>query len=279
MQSGVKGMLGLLPEMVCAVERLPFNRRCTGGRKFCWAAFDMAEVQAIRHAAGGTINDVILSTLVGAIARYTCLHGQTVANRLIRVACPVNVRRNESEIGNRVSLLPVVLPLDMDKPVNTLRAAAARMEIMKKARVASMLAIAGECFFIAPPALQAALLRAAPEFMLPLPLSNIICTNVPGSRTPLYALGRRMIAAYPQVPTGYDLGINCAVTSYAENLYFGVVADAHAAPDGHRLRDFLYSAFDDLRRSVGVNRTPRTRAESRAETRTSKWQLSRAALP
>lgn len=50
-----------------------------------------------------------------------------------------------------------------------------------------------------------------------------------------------MIASYPQVPTGYDLGINCAVTSYAGRLFFGLIGDAHLAPDVNRLRDFLYS--------------------------------------
>jgi diacylglycerol O-acyltransferase len=269
MQSGVKGILGLLPEIIGPVERLPFNKRCTGDRTFCWAEFDMAEVQAIRHAAGGTINDVVLSTLTGAIARYTRRPGETVDDRLIRVVCPVNLRQNESEIGNRISILPVVLPLNMNNPVNMLRAVAARMEIMKNARVASMLALAGGCFGILPPALQAALWRVVPEFTLPLPLFNIICTNIPGSRAPLYSLGRRMIAAYPQVPTGYDLGVNCAVTSYAGKLFFGMIADPQAAPDVHRLRDFLYSAFGDLRRSVRVSRTPRKGGENRAKTQTS----------
>jgi hypothetical protein len=55
-----------------------------------------------------------------------------------------------------------------------------------------------------------------------------------------------MIAVYPQVPTGYDLGINCAVESYDGKLFFGLVADAHAASDVNRLRDFLYASFREL---------------------------------
>jgi hypothetical protein len=53
-----------------------------------------------------------------------------------------------------------------------------------------------------------------PDIILPVPLMNMICTNVSGSAVPLYAVGRRMIATYPQVPTGYDLGVGCAVQSY-----------------------------------------------------------------
>lgn len=47
---------------------------------------------------------------------------------------------------------------------------------------------------------------------------------VPGSRDALYSVGRRMIASYPQVPAGYDLGINCAVTSYCGKLCVGLSA-------------------------------------------------------
>jgi hypothetical protein len=59
-----------------------------------------------------------------------------------------------------------------------------------------------------------------------------------------------MIAAYPQVPTGYDLGVNCAVESYDGKLFFGLLADAQSASDVHRLRDLLYVAFRELRASA-----------------------------
>jgi diacylglycerol O-acyltransferase len=85
----------------------------------------------------------------------------------------------------------------------------------------------------------------------------MICTNVPGSPVPLYAVGRRLIASYPQVPTGYELGVGCAVQSYDGRLFFGLIADAHVASDVHRLRDFLYVAFDELRRAAGLKKSPR----------------------
>jgi hypothetical protein len=78
----------------------------------------------------------------------------------------------------------------------------------------------------------------------------MICTNVIGSPTPLYAVGRRMLAAYPQVPTGYDLGIGCAAHSYDGKLFFGLIADTQAAPDVDRLRDFMIESFQELRRSA-----------------------------
>lgn len=96
-----------------------------------------------------------------------------------------------------------------------------------------------------------------PLIPFPVPLFNLICTNIPGSATPLYALGRRMIASYPQVPTGYELGVGVAVQSYDGKLFFGLNADAGAAGDVTRLRDYISSAFEDLRRAAGLRKSRR----------------------
>jgi hypothetical protein len=95
----------------------------------------------------------------------------------------------------------------------------------------------------------------------------MICTNVQGSPVPLYAVGRRMLSSYPQVPTGYDLGIGCAVQSYNGRLCFGLIADAHAGADVNRLRDYLYKAFEELRRAVGAKKPRRKAAPSRPQSR------------
>jgi len=89
---------------------------------------------------------------------------------------------------------------------------------------------------------------------MPLPLLNMICTNIPGSPTPLYCVGQRMIASYPQVPTGYELGIGCAAQSYNGKIFFGLTSDSHAAPDADRLRDFIQVSFTELCRAAGVKK-------------------------
>ncbi len=266
-QDGSKGLVDFLPELLVSVERLPFNKPCREGRKFCWADFDMAEVQAIRDAVGGRVNDVILSVLTRALARYVKLHGQSVMKRYVRIIVPVSLRKagQEGKLGNQITFIPVALPLDVQDPAEMLRAVAARTEVMKHSGAAAVLGIAAACIAKAPPPLQALFWWGLPELILPVPLFNMICTNVPGPPNPLYALGRRMIAAYPQVPTGYDLGINCAVESYDGKLFFGLVADAHAAPDVTRLRDFLYVAFREL--SQAARKTARPRAKQARQRR------------
>jgi diacylglycerol O-acyltransferase / wax synthase len=254
MQSDLTGLRGLLPELAASVERLPFNKPCGGQRKFCWAELDLAQAQAVREAVGGTLNDVILTVLTRALTHYVRLHGESAVNRFVRIVCPVSLRNggHQGELGNQISFLPVALPLDVRSPVRLMRAVTERMGIMKHAGAAGWVALLAACIAAMPTPLQAMLWRGLPEIILPLSLFNMICTNVPGSPVPLYAVGRRMIASYPQVPTGWDLGVGCAVQSYDGKLCFGLIADAHAAPDVGRLRDFLYDSFEELRRSAGL---------------------------
>jgi diacylglycerol O-acyltransferase / wax synthase len=254
MQNGLKELVDLLPELAESMERLPFNRPCGTERKFCWADLDLARIQAVREALGGTVNDVILTIVTRALARYTKLHGESIVNRFVRVVCPVSLRNGGSngELGNQISFLPVALPLDVRSPARMLEAVAKRTSTMKHAGAAGWVALAGGCIAAMPTPLQALLWRGLPELILPVSLFNLICTNVPGSPVPLYAVGRRMIAAYPQVPTGWDLGVGCAVQSYNGKLCFGLIADAIAGSDVNRLRDLLYVAFQELCRAAGL---------------------------
>ena len=126
-QKGSKGLFSFLPELLVSVERLPFNKPCGEGRKFCWAEFDMAEVKAIREALGGRVNDVILTMLTRALACYVKLHGQSIMKRFVRIVCPVSLRKpgQEESLGNQISFMPVALPMDVQDPAEMLRAIAA----------------------------------------------------------------------------------------------------------------------------------------------------------
>ena len=270
----------VLPELLQPPERFHFNKPCSGDRRFCWAEVDFSEVQAIRAALGGKVNDCILSVVVRAIARYIRLHGEKVNGRFLRVVCPVNLRGGEQgeSLGNRITFLPVVLPLDVRDPVEMLRAVAARMEIMKNVRAAEMIAIFASCLGTTPAPVQELFWRGLPMIPLPLPLLNVICTNVPGSPSALYTVGRRLLASYPHVPTGYELGVGVAVQSYDGKLFFGVTSDAHVAPDVARLRDYIRVCFDELCKAAGVRRArPRSTAPRAARPRPAK--RTKAAKP
>ena len=251
-QDALQKVITLLPELAASSDRFVFNKPCTGERKFCWTEFSLADVQSIRESAGGTVNDVILTIVTRAVAAYVKLHGEPVAGRFVRVVCPVSVRQNDQgeSLGNQISFLPVALPLGIEDPIEMLHAVSLRTEIMKNARAAHLVALMAGFLGAAPPPLQAFFWGTIPQVTLPLSLLNLICTNVPGSPTALYAVGRKMVASYPHVPTGYELGVNVAVQSYDGNLYCGLTADAQVVPDAEKLRDFIQKSFVELHRAA-----------------------------
>jgi diacylglycerol O-acyltransferase / wax synthase len=286
MQNGLQGIGELLPELAVSVERLPFNKPCGSDRKFCWTDLGLAEAQAIRGKLGGTLNDVILTALTRALSRYVRLHGESAVNRFVRIVCPVSLRNGDrqGDLGNQISFLPVALPLDVRSPLRLMHAVTERTKIMKHAGAAGWVALAAACIAAMPTPLQALLWRGIPEVILPVSLFNLICTNVPGSPVPLYAAGRRMIASYPQVPTGWDLGVGCAVQSYDGKLCVGFIADAHAAPDIGRLRDLFRDAFDELRRAARVKpadgtQPRRAAGKSRSRARGARASRIRSRVP
>lgn len=236
------------------VERAPFNKPFKGKRKLGVSEFSFAEIRAIRGQCGGTVNDVVLAVLGGAVGRYLEMHGQKTEDRMLRVATPVNVRRDDErgKLGNRVSMLLVEVPLGIDDPVERLRAITERTEKLKRQNVADGMELLAEGIGRMPPALQAL------AGMLPQPtntVANIVCTNVPGPMIPLYCVGHRLLANYPLIPLGWEMGVSCGVTSYDQKLYFGLMADADCAPDVERLKEFLDQAFVELRAAGGVPRS------------------------
>lgn len=242
-------LVNIMPELAAPAERLPFNVVCHGPQKFAWTEIPMAEIKAIRQSCGGTVNDVILTVTTQAFRRYAELHGTKLKGRSIRIVIPVNVRGkgDVSELGNRISFLPVTLPLDIRDPQKLFAFVRERMEYLKRARAAEFVGFAGGLFSTVPTAILAAIGPLASQ--LPLSLCNLICTNVPGPQIPLYLLGHKMLAWYPYVPIGGEMGVNCAILTYNGMAYFGFTCDVNAVPDPEHLEKFVTTSFAELLRS------------------------------
>ncbi len=243
-----------VPYFQVPVQRAHFNKPLKGQLRLAVSEFSFAEIRAIRAASGGTVNDVVLAVLGGALGRYLEMHGQNIDGRSLRVLTPVNIRREDQRgaLGNRVSMLLVEVPVGVRDPIERLKAINERTDALKRGNVADGLQLLGDMLNGGPPALQAL------AGLLPQPpntLANIVCTNVPGPMIPLYSIGHRMLAHYPLVPLGWEMGIACGVTSYDQKLYFGLMADSDAAPDVDRLKEFLDQAFVELRAAAGVGKS------------------------
>jgi diacylglycerol O-acyltransferase len=250
-RASVPGLSQLLAALATPVSLLPFNRACSGERKVMWSRFSFAEARAIRAVLKGTVNDVVLTVLAGAVARYVEHHGQQVDGRSLRVMMPVSMRREDQRgtLGNLISLMPLEIPLDIRDPLARFQQINRRTLAVKSARAPESFNMLVALVGILPASVQAAIGAMA---TFPLPPVNMVATNVPGPQVPLYVMGRRMIDYYPYVPVGYGVGCGCAIMSYDQRLYFGLTSDAQAMPDVESLRAFLEDSFVELREAAGV---------------------------
>jgi diacylglycerol O-acyltransferase len=252
----------LMPELLAPTERLPFNVVCYGPHKFHSAELPVAQMRAAKRACGATLNDVVLALVTSAIRRYAELHGVPVKGRLLRIIVPVSVRGkgDVTDLGNRITFLPLTIPLDIRNPIELIAAIRERLAFLKNVHVAELVSLAGTLLGTIPPPAQA--LAGPIASQLPLSLCNTICTNVPGPKVPLYLIGHRMLACYPYVATSSDLGMNCAILTYNGTAYFGFTGDVHAMPDVERLGKFLRMSFAELRKAVAIRAARSDRARS-----------------
>ena len=256
-------MIELLSELASPAERLPFNTVCRGPQKFAWTEVPLADIKAVKNKWGGTVNDVVLTTVTLAFGRYAEQRGVKLKGRSLRIVIPVNVRGNgdATELGNQLSFVPVPVPLDIRDPRKLLTVVRERVEILKRARAADFVGLLGGVMAALPSAFWANIGPVASQ--LPLSLCNIICTNVPGPQIPLYIMGHKMLAWYPWVPIGGLMGINCAILTYNGTAYFGFTGDVHAAPDLERLEKFVNQSFAEFTTGGTAEVTPKQHQRAR----------------
>lgn len=239
----------VLPAVTAPPPILPFNGECSGERRLGWSEFSFADARKVRNVLGGTVNDVVLTVLSEAVARYTKHHGQNIKGKEMRFMVPVSLRQKEQRgaLGNLISILPVEIPLDVTDLPTRFRLVNEKTAVMKEAKLAESLMTFGALYGIIPAPLQSILGQIA---SLPFPPFNMVATNVPGPQVPLYLAGRKMLVQYPYVPIGYKLGLGCAILSYNQYLYFGLSSDAQAMPDVEKFKEILDEVFADLLQTV-----------------------------
>jgi WS/DGAT/MGAT family acyltransferase len=212
----------------------PFNQPIGPHRRFDWLTTSLDDIARVRERLGGTVNDVVLTVVTGAMSRWLRKSRQTDVDELdFRVMTPVSVRtRGErGALGNRVAAWFVPLPLaerDRRRRHQRVREATERLKQREEALGGETITRLAEWLGPAPVSLAARLLREATPF-------NMVVTNVPGPRTPLYLLGARLLEAHPLVPLLGTLGLGIALLSYERTLSWGFVADRDLVPDLHDL--------------------------------------------
>jgi diacylglycerol O-acyltransferase / wax synthase len=228
----------------------PFNQPIGPHRRFDWLPMSLDEIGALRSALGGTLNDVVLAVAAGALRRFLKISRHTDPDALeLRAMAPVSMRAlgEHGQLGNRVSAWLVPLPIGERDPLRRyakVRETTAELKAHHEALGTETLSQAIEWLGSTPITLGARLMRDTSPF-------NLVITNVPGPRTPLFLLGSRMLAAHPWVPLMGVLGIGIALFSYERTLSWGFSADWDLVPDLHDLVLEVEREFQQLRRAAG----------------------------
>jgi len=207
----------------------PFNVEIGPHRRFAITQADLAELKAVKDAYGGTVNDVILSIVSGAIGNYLRARGHDTEDLEMRALVPVSVRAEEEHgaLGNRISAMMAPLPVWSEDPVERLQILTEQMGDLKASGQAVGAEIITKITDFAPTTIasQAARLQPAQRFF------NLVVTNVPGPQFPLYVLGRQMESIFPMVPLARRQALCVGIMSYNGQVNFGLVGDYDAMAD------------------------------------------------
>ena len=246
MQTISRAMASAAPVFMQPAPATPFNRPVGPGRSYSMLPMSFAELRGVRSVLGGTINDVVLSTLAGGLGAYLRSVGQETNGVELRVMVPVNVRSDADKdaLGNQVSMFLVPIPVGLTDAVERHKALMATMSGLKEANQAGGFAMMSRMQDQVPPILQAMAGMMSPPVQ---PLFNIVCTNVPGPQVPLYLAGRKMEGLWPLLPLSMGLGLGVALTSYNGVLYWGVGADPALVPDVSQVVACISAAFEALK--------------------------------
>jgi diacylglycerol O-acyltransferase / wax synthase len=230
----------------------PLNVPIGPHRRYDWVQADLDEFRAIKTALGGTVNDVVLTVVAGALRAHWLAHDRPVGGVELRAMVPVSVRADAERgaLGNRVSMVWAPLPLHAADPLERFRIVHGAMAGLKESGQAVGAEVLTRLTGFAPPTVlqQAARLQTRQR------LFNLTVTNVPGPQEPLYLLGRRMLAFHPQVPLAGNTALGIAVMSYAGTIDFGLLSDYDALPDLEALAADLDAAIARLAVAAGVRR-------------------------
>jgi len=242
------GMSHTVKAMLPPVSRTSLNPPHVGTtRSFDWAEFDLAAVKAVKNAASAKVNDVVLSTVAGAMRTFLRRRGDDVDDIRFRALVPVSTHERGSDaLENEVSALLLPLPIGEPDARRRLSLVSRWMSTEKSSGEVQALSIIQKLADIGSFGIMTAMARAAAH----LRLYNVIVTNIRGPDFPLYFLGAPLCGAYPLVPLFGDNAVGIALLSCGGKLFWGFNADRDRVPDLAQLVGHVRDAFHELEEAM-----------------------------
>lgn len=229
--------------------RSPLNVCISGARRVVAQSYPLDRIKAVGRAFDTTVNDVVLAMSAGALRRYLGEIGGLPEQPLTAMT-PVSVRPADGgELGNAVSAVICNLGTELADPADRMRAIHASMA-EGKALLKGMTyhQIMGYTIFVLGPLIAPALFDVKQMLR---PVFNVVVSNVPGPRRPLYWHGAKLEGMYPMSIVIHGMAVNITVTSYVDSLDFGITACRRSVPSVQRLIDYLEDALAELENAAG----------------------------
>jgi diacylglycerol O-acyltransferase / wax synthase len=231
---GAMAWAGLRPP-----PRSPYNTAIGPHRRYAWVRASLDDLKAIKNSLGGTVNDVVLASVAGALGRHMTRRGAKLPETL-RALVPVSV-----------AAMMAPLPVGEKDPRQRLAVIAAAMQGIKRSGQAVGAQVLTELSGFAPPTLmaQGSRLVSTERFF------NLVVTNVPGPQFPLYLMGRELREINPMVPLAKGQALGIAIMSYNGRMNFGLLGDWDAMGDLDAFAADLEASLEELASAAGVPRS------------------------
>ncbi|MET9758866.1 wax ester/triacylglycerol synthase family O-acyltransferase [Streptomyces sp. NPDC006372] len=220
----------------------------SGTRRTAGVLLDLDDVHRVRKTVGGTVNDVLIAVVAGALRRWLDERGDGVEGVAPRALIPVSKRRPRTACpqGNRLSGYLIRLPVDDPDPLARLAAVRTAMDRNKDAgpnRGAGAVALLADHVPALGHRLGGPLVGQAARLWF-----DILVTSVPLPSLGLRLGGNPLTAVFPFAPLAPGHSLAVAVSTYRGSVHYGLVADGRAVPD----LDRFAAAFSEEVRTLSA---------------------------
>ncbi|WP_205697500.1 wax ester/triacylglycerol synthase family O-acyltransferase [Conexibacter sp. SYSU D00693] len=243
-REAVEGLGELAWATLNPAPETPLNVEIGPHRRFVGVRTELEDFKTVKNAFGGTVNDVVLTAVSGALRGWLQARGTRTEGLELRALVPVSIRAHDERgaLGNRIAAMRGPLPVYIEDPVARLRAVKAAMDGLKESKQAVGAEVMTSMQQFAPPTV----LAQASRLNFSTRLFNLIVTNVPGPQFPLYVRGRELEDIFPVafLPKGHALAI--AIMSYNGRMNFGLLSDFDAMPDVQEVADGIEASLAEL---------------------------------
>lgn len=239
--------------MTAGVPETRFNAPVGPHKMFDGTSVALADVAAIRKKVpGATVNDVVLTTVGGALRKYLAQHKELPKDSLVAVA-PINLRGKggkASKPGNQVSAMSVPVRSDLADPLARLAAIRDYTVEAKEAKAGVSARIMTDLSQHIPGATMAAVARLVTSERFAVRGTNLFISNVPGAQVPLYLAGAQLVTQHGMAPLANNMGLFVATPSYNGRIAFSIVSERAVMPDIAFFRECIEDSFADLMAAV-----------------------------